>query len=659
VADTIFRIKVQGCTIRMTLEAPGWQWQPEQDSDECRLLAQLATDLSSDYRYSLVDASPGYLLTSDLAEELGGEAILPPVPPSRGQGSGVRGQESGVRSQEAGGKEPLSGAEVREARQVRQRLREGLRADLFAPGQRREATRAYHELKRLLEACIPNKAGKGHHDDRTGAPCRPGAQAPAPAPDNLRGRLAQLKARTAALFSKSAGSAGKAIPPGKAPPPSKALPPGKAAPPARAPSPSKAPLPSKAAPPAKAAAPPAHGQLPQSRLALTDLVASYDMKATEARLAKIGKTLADAAELPHPTSKAALATWRAVLPSLNYAAQLQLLKHYGLEPPAGLDLSTKAGQAALLSHIPQILRAHAYRLVNGDVGDAIKREKGNHATVAKLQQMPDTGSADLRRQAQEMEPEIDKVTAAVTAAMKAGAYGDVGKGSTQRRALQEKQKALRDRASALDREHMEGVRAALRIPEGEASPITVTDAGAASDSMASVRRAADFYASLVRKGPGGETLPGIKVVTKGNRASYNASAGHVLNARQGMPDRVAIHELGHAIEGNMPGALAASLAFAAYRTKGSPTVKMADVMPTRGYHQSETGNKDHFDRALPAEAAYYCGKDYGGVGSEILSVGIEHLYADPAGFAQKDPEYAAFIVGLLNGSLRFKEIPDE
>ena len=48
--------------------------------------------------------------------------------------------------------------------------------------------------------------------------------------------------------------------------------------------------------------------------------------------------------------------------------------------------------------------------------------------------------------------------------------------------------------------------------------------------------------------------------------------------------------------------------------------------------------------------------DTGGAGNysarEILSMGVELLYADPVGFAERDPEYFKFILGLLDGSIR-------
>jgi len=45
----------------------------------------------------------------------------------------------------------------------------------------------------------------------------------------------------------------------------------------------------------------------------------------------------------------------------------------------------------------------------------------------------------------------------------------------------------------------------------------------------------------------------------------------------------------------------------------------------------------------------YMGKDYGRRSTEIVSMGLEYMYADAAYFAQRDPEYFDFMFALLRG----------
>ena len=58
-----------------------------------------------------------------------------------------------------------------------------------------------------------------------------------------------------------------------------------------------------------------------------------------------------------------------------------------------------------------------------------------------------------------------------------------------------------------------------------------------------------------------------------------------------------------------------------------------------------TGSGDKID-------ALYAGKHNKSGTTEILSMGVEGLYNDPIAFAQNDPEWFAFTLGVLDGSLR-------
>lgn len=115
----------------------------------------------------------------------------------------------------------------------------------------------------------------------------------------------------------------------------------------------------------------------------------------------------------------------------------------------------------------------------------------------------------------------------------------------------------------------------------------------------------------------------------------------------------AYHEIGHWIEYRCPGAQIAVNRFLNARlSRGN-----ADPVPMRrfgrGYGRGEIGKKDEFDKYLtePSEA-YYTGKTYRDGATEVLSMGVQALMSDPVGFCQKDPEYAAFVIGILTGDLR-------
>lgn len=111
-----------------------------------------------------------------------------------------------------------------------------------------------------------------------------------------------------------------------------------------------------------------------------------------------------------------------------------------------------------------------------------------------------------------------------------------------------------------------------------------------------------------------------------------------------------VHELGHNVE--FQHCLSSAKEFLAHRVGNEAPTQLKKIFPERKYRSDEFGRKDHFDRFMSLNEAYYTGKDYKGYCTEVVSMGLQKLYEDPAGFASKDPEYAKFICGILDGSLR-------
>ncbi len=131
-----------------------------------------------------------------------------------------------------------------------------------------------------------------------------------------------------------------------------------------------------------------------------------------------------------------------------------------------------------------------------------------------------------------------------------------------------------------------------------------------------------------------------------------------------------VHELGHALE-ECPGNLdikAACVAFRDYRCGDEPLVSLA-LHGSVGMWR-EMGRKDNFDRALGLSTAYYVGKDYTNGGklkayglkydsTEVLAIGLQSLYENPARFCAKDPEYAQFLIGILKRSTKYDDLIPE
>ncbi len=117
-----------------------------------------------------------------------------------------------------------------------------------------------------------------------------------------------------------------------------------------------------------------------------------------------------------------------------------------------------------------------------------------------------------------------------------------------------------------------------------------------------------------------------------------------------------IHEIGHVLESRVTGVHKAAKEFLQHRTADYDDQPMNDFMDEeedKRYKPEEVGNEDDF-RAAFGKYGGYVGKKYKASdhATEIVSMGVEKLYSDPVTFARKDPEYCAFILGLLSGDLR-------
>jgi SPP1 gp7 family putative phage head morphogenesis protein len=117
--------------------------------------------------------------------------------------------------------------------------------------------------------------------------------------------------------------------------------------------------------------------------------------------------------------------------------------------------------------------------------------------------------------------------------------------------------------------------------------------------------------------------------------------------------RTVVHEIGHLIEaGNLhitdSRYLSKVRAFLKERLKHDPVgvQKLSKLTKIRSYAADEVAFKDEFINP-------YMGKIYGELSSmgssEVISMGLELLFADPVQFMRKDPEMFAWLVDVIRG----------
>ncbi len=162
------------------------------------------------------------------------------------------------------------------------------------------------------------------------------------------------------------------------------------------------------------------------------------------------------------------------------------------------------------------------------------------------------------------------------------------------------------------------------------------------------RQAMDLLRSLLRRG-GAESKVRADLVQLEGRAYHDPRDGAVrMDSRS--PLAVHVHELAHSIETDVPGVQKACREFLEHRRNGQPLRKLSDAIP--GHTDPNLAFDDDFGRAFTPEEAWYVGKQYDFGATEVLSMGLQRLVEDPAGFIKKDPEYAKFVLGLLTGKTR-------
>ena len=156
--------------------------------------------------------------------------------------------------------------------------------------------------------------------------------------------------------------------------------------------------------------------------------------------------------------------------------------------------------------------------------------------------------------------------------------------------------------------------------------------------------AEDFY-QMVSSNTNVYNSPGVVRLEDNERAHASPDDGKI-HITQDQQDRVIVHELGHIFERN-PKILRSAVEFLEQRTAGESPVKLSDLTGNSSYRDDEITKPDRFYRP-------YVGKQYkddqGNIEyTEIISMGVEMMYANPVQFAQDDPDHFDYIYRVLRG----------
>lgn len=129
-------------------------------------------------------------------------------------------------------------------------------------------------------------------------------------------------------------------------------------------------------------------------------------------------------------------------------------------------------------------------------------------------------------------------------------------------------------------------------------------------------------------------------LTTAQRPYFKGDAVHIGKAHGA---QATVHEMGHWLERINPDINSKAREFLVRRTAGEVEQRMSALLPGHGYGKDEVAKPDAFIHP-------YVGKIYRWRSTEIVSMGMEYMYADPIGFATQDPDHFNFIHGLLRGA---------
>lgn len=182
----------------------------------------------------------------------------------------------------------------------------------------------------------------------------------------------------------------------------------------------------------------------------------------------------------------------------------------------------------------------------------------------------------------------------------------------------------------------------------------VFDAGVSPEMRAKAEKAAGYIKGITSYESTGHLQYNVKVTTELRSHYDNDTRTLFMNPDAKIPTYV--HEMAHGVEhqGNY---FAESKGFLHFRTQHNVPAILKKRFPGSKFEPYEASLEDEFFRAWPHtdklrdRRGAYVGKYYT-KNTEVMSMGVELLYADPVGFARRDPEFFRFVIGVLQGRIR-------
>lgn len=164
-----------------------------------------------------------------------------------------------------------------------------------------------------------------------------------------------------------------------------------------------------------------------------------------------------------------------------------------------------------------------------------------------------------------------------------------------------------------------------------------------------VGSAKDFLSRALNGDRFNESLKNqIGVKTISSMRAFADADGEKINLSKYSSRATTVHELGHIIEARDPIVHQRCVQFLESRADNLNPEPLHRLTGEGGYGPGETAYKDTFIH--PYTGKVYKNSD-GYFASEVLSMGFQHMYEDPSGFRQKDPDHFAFTALVMKGKM--------
>lgn len=168
----------------------------------------------------------------------------------------------------------------------------------------------------------------------------------------------------------------------------------------------------------------------------------------------------------------------------------------------------------------------------------------------------------------------------------------------------------------------------LEVDDPAGFQAVVSTTGLSQGTIRSAMEGVDEAGKMVAYRPGFGFSPMLKVQkADGTRAYFDDDKIHVSDSSW---KKTVIHETGHWVEKHDKSAAALAQGFIKVRTQGETLRPLAQVIPGSSYDADEITRADKFWHA-------YTGRKYSHSATEVVSMGLEHMYKDPVKFAKRDP----------------------